>query len=239
MNITLFSIFPELLKNSFEYSLIKKAVERNIINIDYIDIRDYSKNKHKKVDDYPYSGGPGMLLKPEPLFDAIEKNTTKKTKVYYMSPKGKLLNQEKVRAISNNKDIAIIAGHYEGIDQRIIDSKVDEVISIGDYILTGGELPALVLIDAVVRLIPGVLGNESSHKEDSHENNLLEHPQYTRPYEFKGKKVPDILLSGNHEKIKRWKKFKSIELTLKTRPDLIEDREKILQEYKILKKEFE
>jgi len=239
MNITFFSIFPELLKNSLEYSLIKKAVKKNIINVNYIDIRDYSKNKHKKVDDYPYSGGPGMLLKPEPLFDAIDKNTTKKTKVYYMSPKGQLLNQERVKNISKNKDIAIIAGHYEGIDQRVVDGKVDEVISIGDYILTGGELPALVLADAVVRLIPGVLGNKFSHEEDSHENNLLEHPQYTRPYEFKGRKVPNILLSGNHEKIGRWKRFKSIELTLKNRPDLIKNRENFFCEYKELKKEFE
>ncbi len=239
MNITLLSLFPEVLKKSLEYSLIEKAIEKNIININYVDIRDYSKNKHKKVDDYPYSGGPGMLLKPEPLDSALDINTDKNTKIIYMSPKGELLNQEKVKSISKYEKIAIIAGHYEGIDQRIVDNRVDEVISIGDYILTGGELPALVLIDAVARLIPGVLGNESSHEKESHENNLLEHPQYTRPYDFKGNKVPDILLSGNHKKIEKWKRFKSIELTLKNRSDLIVNKEKILKEYEELKKEFE
>jgi tRNA (guanine37-N1)-methyltransferase len=238
MKITVLTLFPERMETLLEFSVIKKALEKGLLNINYVNIRDFSTNKHKKVDDYPYSGGPGMLLKPDPLSEALDEVSQKDSKIFYMSPKGAVLNQENVKKISQEKNIVIIAGHYEGIDQRIIDTYVDEEISIGDYILTGGELPALVLVDSVARLIPGVLGNEDSHQDESFENNLLEHPQYTRPYEYKGSKVPDILLSGDHEKIKRWKRYKSIELTLKHRPDLIKDIETIKKEYNKLKEEF-
>ncbi len=238
MKITVLTLFPETMESLLEYSIIGKAVEKNLLNINYVNIRDYSLNKHKKVDDYPYSGGPGMLLKADSLSEALEDVITNKSKIIYMSPKGKLLRQEKVKELSKEKDVVIISGHYEGIDQRVIDKYVDEEISIGDYILTGGELPALVLIDSISRLIPGVLGNVDSHQDETFEDNLLEHPQYTRPFNYNGDKVPEILLSGDHEKIKRWKRYKSIEATIKNRPDLLKDKEKIINEYKKLKKEF-
>ncbi|MFO7887490.1 MAG: tRNA (guanosine(37)-N1)-methyltransferase TrmD [Eubacteriales bacterium] len=238
MKITVLTLFPETMESLLEYSIIGKAVENNLIKINYINIRDYSQNKHNKVDDYPYSGGPGMLLKADSLSEALNDVLINKSKVIYMSPKGKLLNQEKVKELSKEEDIVIIAGHYEGIDQRVIENYVDEEISIGDYILTGGELPALVLIDSVSRLIPGVLGNKNSHQNETFEDNLLEHPQYTRPFNYKGNKVPEILLSGDHEKIKRWKRYKSIEATIKNRPDLLKNKENIINEYEKLEKEF-
>ncbi|MDW7668242.1 MAG: tRNA (guanosine(37)-N1)-methyltransferase TrmD [Bacillota bacterium] len=238
MKITVLTLFPETMESLLEYSIIGKAVEKCLLNINYVNIRNYSQNKHKKVDDYPYSGGPGMLLKADSLSEALDDMISIESKVIYMSPKGKLLNQEKVKELSKEENIVIISGHYEGIDQRVIDNYVDEEISIGDYILTGGELPALVLIDSIARLIPGVLGNEDSHQNETFEDNLLEHPQYTRPFNYKGDKVPEILLSGDHEKIKRWKRYKAIEATIKNRPDLIEDIEKIMKEYKELKEEF-
>ena len=238
MKITVLTLFPEIMKSLLEYSIIGKAVENNLIKINYVNIRDYSQNKHNKVDDYPYSGGPGMLLKADSLSEALNHVVINKSKVIYMSPKGKLLNQEKVKELSKEEDIVIIAGHYEGIDQRVIENYVDEEISIGDYILTGGELPALVLIDSVSRLIPGVLGNKNSHHNETFEDNLLEHPQYTRPFNYKGDKVPEILISGDHEKIKRWKRYKAIEATIKNRPDLLKSKKNIITEYEKLEKEF-
>ena len=238
MKVTVLTLFPETMESLLEYSIIGKAVENDLLKINYVNIRDYSLNKHKKVDDYPYSGGPGMLLKADSLSEALDEVITNKSKVIYMSPKGTLLNQEKVKELSKEEDLVIISGHYEGIDQRVIDKYVDEEISIGDYILTGGELPSLVLIDSISRLIPGVLGNVNSNQNETFEDNLLEHPQYTRPFNYKGDKVPEILLSGDHEKIKRWKRYKSIEATIKNRPDLLKAEEKIMNEYRELKKEF-
>jgi len=239
MKITVLTLFPEVMESLLEYSIIGKAIEKNLLNINYVNIRDYSQNKHKKVDDYPYSGGPGMLLKADSLSEALDDVIISKSKVIYMSPKGNLLNQNMVKNLSKEEDIVIISGHYEGIDQRVIENYVDEEISIGDYVLTGGELPALVLIDSVSRLIPGVLGNKNSHQNETFEDNLLEHPQYTRPFNYKGDKVPEILLSGDHEKIRRWKRYKAIEATIKNRSDLLKEKENIMNEYKKLKKEFE
>ncbi len=239
MKITVLTLFPEVMESLLEYSIIGKAIEKNLLNINYVNIRDYSQNKHKKVDDYPYSGGPGMLLKADSLSEALDDVIISKSKVIYMSPKGNLLNQNMVKDLSKEEDIVIISGHYEGIDQRVIENYVDEEISIGDYVLTGGELPALVLIDSVSRLIPGVLGNKNSHQNETFEDNLLEHPQYTRPFNYKGDKVPEILLSGDHEKIRRWKRYKAIEATIKNRSDLLKEKENIMNEYKKLKKEFE
>src|SRR6056297_2934467 len=238
MKITVLTLFPEVMESLLEYSIIGKAIEKNLLNINYVNIRDYSQNKHKKVDDYPYSGGPGMLLKADSLSEALDDVIISKSKVIYMSPKGNLLNQNMVKDLYKEEDIVIISGHYEGIDQRVIENYVDEEISIGDYVLTGGELPALVLIDSVSRLIPGVLGNKNSHQNETFEDNLLEHPQYTRPFNYKGDKVPEILLSGDHEKIRRWKRYKAIEATIKNRSDLLKEKENIMNEYKKLKKEF-
>lgn len=226
MIIDILTLFPEMFKGPFEESIIKKAVNRKIIKINIINIRDFSKDKHKKVDDYPYGGGAGMLLKPEPVFDAVDAITSNikdlsKTRIILMTPQGNLLNQEKVKEISKYEHLIIICGHYEGFDERIR-LLVDEEISIGDYITTGGELPAMVLTDAVVRLIPGVIGGENSLNEESFENGLLEYPQYTRPEVYRNLKVPDVLLSGNHEEIKRWRHKESLKRTLIRRPDMLE-----------------
>ncbi|MDI3534734.1 MAG: tRNA (guanine37-N1)-methyltransferase [Thermosediminibacterales bacterium] len=226
MIIDILTLFPEMFKGPFEESIIKKAVNRKLIKINIINIRDFSKDKHKKVDDYPYGGGAGMLLKPEPVFDAVDAITSKikdlsKTRIILMTPQGNLLNQKKVKEISKYEHLIIICGHYEGFDERIR-FLVDEEISIGDYITTGGELPAMVLTDAVVRLIPGVIGGENSLNEESFENGLLEYPQYTRPEVYRNLKVPDVLLSGNHEEIKKWRHKESLKRTLIRRPDMLE-----------------
>jgi tRNA (guanine37-N1)-methyltransferase len=238
MKFSIITLFPEMLKSIMETSIIGRAVEKGLLSINYVNLRDYSVDKHRKVDDYPFGGGPGMLLKPEPLYNAITSLKEEKTKVIYMSPKGKRLDQILVNEFSKLENIMIIAGHYEGMDQRIIDNYVDESISIGDYVLTGGELPAAVLIDSVARLIPGVLTSEDSYISESHYDILLEHPQYTRPREFNGLTVPEILLSGNHKEIEKWQRFKSLETTIKNRPDLIEDKEDLLNEYEKLKQYF-
>ncbi|MBV1758320.1 MAG: tRNA (guanosine(37)-N1)-methyltransferase TrmD [Dethiosulfatibacter sp.] len=239
MVFKIISIFPEMLESILSVSIIGRAVKNGLININYVNLRDYTEDKHKKVDDYPFGGGPGMLLKPEPMYRAIMDNKIEGTRVVYMSPKGKTLNQKLVEELSKEEDLLIIAGHYEGLDQRIIDHYIDEVISIGDYVLTGGELPAAVLVDAVGRLIPGVLSNEESGMIESHSDILLEHPQYTRPREFNGLVVPDVLLSGNHQRIQKWQRFKSLETTINNRPDLISERNDLMNEYHALKDYFD
>jgi tRNA (guanine37-N1)-methyltransferase len=239
MVFKIISIFPEMLENILSVSIIGRAVKNGLLEINYVNLRDYTEDKHKKVDDYPFGGGPGMLLKPEPVFYAIMDNKTSDTRVVYMSPKGKPLNQQMVEELSKESDLLIIAGHYEGLDQRIIDHYIDEVISIGDYVLTGGELPAAVLVDAVGRLVPGVLSNEESGMIESHSDILLEHPQYTRPREFNGLQVPDVLLSGNHQRILKWQRLKSLETTINNRPDLISGRNDLIDEYHQLKAYFE
>ena len=197
-----------------------KAKEKQLIEVNLINIRDFSKNKHKKVDDTPYGGGAGMVMMPDVVYDAYSSIEDKNAKVIYLSPQGKVLNQDKVKELSNENHLILLCGHYEGIDQRVLDEIVDEEISIGDYVLTGGELPAMVLIDSVSRYVKGVL-NEESIKEESFSNKLLEYPQYTRPEEFRGKKVPEVLISGHHENIKKWREEKSLEITKNKRPDLL------------------
>jgi len=205
-------------------SIIGNAREKGIIEINAINIRDFSTNKHRKVDDYPYGGGSGMVMTPQPIYDAfmsIVNSVGYKPRTIYMSPQGRVFNQKIAREIKEYKHVVLLCGHYEGIDERIIEEIVDEEISIGDYVLTGGELPAMVVIDCVSRLVPGVLSSEESYTEESHYNGLLEYPQYTRPYEFMGRKVPDILLSGHHANIEKWRKEQSIERTIRKRPDLM------------------
>ena len=218
MKFDILTLFPEMFEN-LKQSIIGRAIEKNIININLINIRDFSKNKHKKVDDTPYGGGAGMVMKPDVVYSAYKSIEDKNAKVIYMSPQGKTLSQEKVEELSKEKHLVILCGHYEGIDQRVL---VKE-ISIGDYVLTGGELPAMVLIDSVSRYVEGVL-KEDSIKEESFSNGLLEYPQYTRPEVFEGEKVPEILLSGHHENINKWRKEKSLEITKKKRPELIENK---------------
>ena len=239
MKFNVLTLFPEMF-SSLDESIIGRSKEKGLIDINLINIRDFSKNKHKKVDDTPYGGGAGMVMEPTVVYDAFKSIKDKKTKVIYLSPQGKTLNQQKVQDLAKEESITLLCGHYEGIDQRVIDTIVDEEISIGDYVLTGGELPAMVLIDSVSRYIEGVL-KEESIKEESFTNGLLEYPQYTRPEMFLDKKVPEILLSGNHQKIDEWRRNQSIINTYIKRPDLLkeinlsEKEQKMLEEYKNLK----
>ncbi len=220
MKFDVLTLFPEMFE-CLQESIIGRAMEKDLIQINLINIRDFSKDKHKKVDDTPYGGGAGMVIRPDVVYDAYQSIQDKKAKVIYLSPQGQVLNQNKVKELSTEEHLILLCGHYEGIDQRVLDEIVDEEISIGDYVLTGGELPAMVLIDSVSRYVNGVL-NEDSTKEESFSNKLLEYPQYTRPEEFRGKKVPEVLISGHHKNIKEWREEKSLEVTKNKRPDLLE-----------------
>lgn len=221
MKFDILTLFPEMFE-PIKQSIIGRASQKNIIEMNIINIRDFSKNKHKKVDDTPYGGGAGMVMMPDVVYDAYTSIQDKENaKVIYLSPKGKVLNQNKVEELSKEEHIILLCGHYEGIDERVLGEIVDEEISIGDYVLTGGELPAMVLIDSVSRYVEGVLKNESI-KEESFSNGLLEYPQYTRPEVFLNKKVPEVLLSGHHENIKKWREEQSLKITKQKRPDLLE-----------------
>lgn len=221
MKFDVLTLFPEMFE-PLKTSIIGKAVEKKLIDINIINIRDFSEDKHKKVDDTPYGGGAGMVMKPDVVYRAYQSVKDKKAKVIYLSPQGKTLNQQKVEDLSKESHLVLLCGHYEGIDQRVLDKIVDEEISIGDYVLTGGEIPAMVLIDSVSRYVEGVL-KQTSIQEESFSNGLLEYPQYTRPEIFEGEPVPEILLSGHHENIERWRKEKSVEITQKKRPDLLKN----------------
>ena len=219
MKFDVLTLFPEMFE-PLNSSIIGRAKEKNLIEINLINIRDFSKDKHKKVDDTPYGGGAGMVMMPDIVYDAYKSIEDENAKVIYMSPQGKKLTQEKVEELAKEEHLIILCGHYEGIDQRVIDKIVDEEISIGDYVLTGGEIPAMVLIDSVSRYNSGVIAEES-REEESFANGLLEYPQYTRPEVFEGVKVPEVLLSGHHANIEKWRKEKALEITAKKRPDLL------------------
>ena len=225
MNIHTLSLFPKLIENALNEGVIKKAVKNKLLNLNYYDLRDFGVGKHKQVDDTTYGGGPGMVLKPEPIFNGITKiksdNLIDDCPIILMSPQGKILNQEQGKKISKFKDIIVIAGRYEGVDERIVSNLVSDEISIGDYILSGGELPAAIFIEVVARMIPGVVGNEESIELDSITNKMLKYPVYTKPKTFMGFKVPVILFSGNHKEISDWRNKKSYENTKNKRPDLI------------------
>ncbi len=243
MKFDILTLFPNMFDAVLGDSIIGRAASAGIVEINCHNIRDFSTNKHKKTDDYPYSGGGGMLMTPQPIYDAymnIAGNCEKKPHTVYMSPQGKTLNQAKARELSEYEHIVILCGHYEGVDQRVLDMIVDEEISIGDFVLTGGEIPAMTVIDAVARMLPGVLASQDSFTNESHFSGLLEHPQYTRPEEFMGIKIPEVLLSGHHKNIEKWKREKSLETTLKKRPELLETAElskKDLEYLETLKKE--
>lgn len=226
MRIDILTLFPEMCEATLAESIIKRARENGFIEINCKNIRDFSEDKHKRVDDTPYGGGMGMVMQVEPIyncFKALCEELGEKPHLIYMSPQGKVLTQEKVKELSTKKNIAILCGHYEGVDERVIEEIVDEEISIGDYVLTGGELPALVLTDSVARMLPGVLSDDECFEEESHYASLLEYPQYTRPFEWHGREVPEILLSGHHANIKKWRRSKSIERTYLRRPDMLEN----------------
>lgn len=202
-------------------SMLGRATENGLLEINIINPRDYSKNKHKKVDDYPFGGAQGMVMMPQPLFDCIRENSLQNSKIYYMSPRGKLLDFAKIKEISSTSEATVLCGHYEGVDQRVLDEFDVEEISIGDYVLTGGELAAMVLVDTVARMIPGVLSGEESALEESIYSGLLEHDQYTQPRDFEGAFVPEVLYSGNHGLINLWKLEESMKITLERRPELL------------------
>lgn len=220
MRFDILSLFPEYFKGPFDESMIMQARKKGLLEINLIDIRDFAENKFRRVDDRPYGGGPGMVLMPQPVTKAIRSVKTPQAKVVYMSPQGKPLTAAKSRELAANEHLIVLCGHYEGIDERALQLEVDEEISIGDYVLTNGCLPAIVLVDAVVRFVPGVLGHELAADEDSFENGLLDCPHYTRPEVFEGMGVPEVLLSGDHKKIAEWRLKSSMEKTRVVRPDL-------------------
>jgi len=224
MRIDILTLFTDMCNNVLSQSIIGRARENGIVEINCVDIREYSHDKHRHVDDTPYGGGMGMLMQTEPIYECYEdlcNKIGKKVYLIYMSPQGKVLTQERVKQLSKMDNIAILCGHYEGVDERLIEEIVDEEISIGDYVLTGGELPALILADSISRMIPGVLKNDEAFTLESHFESLLEYPQYTRPNIWHGKEVPEILLSGHHANIRKWRREKSLERTYLRRPDML------------------
>ena len=222
MNIHVLSLFPAMFEGVFHQSILKKAQEKNAVSLNVMDFREFAENK-RQVDDYPFGGGAGMVLKPEPIFNAVEAVAVeKKPRVILMCPQGERFTQQKAEELAKEQELIFICGHYEGYDERIREHLVTDEISIGDFVLTGGELAAMTVIDSVVRLLPGVLGNADSSVRDSFSTGLLEHPQYTRPAEYRGWKVPDILTSGNHAKIDQWREEQTLKRTLERRPDLLE-----------------
>lgn len=220
MRIEILSLFPGYFRGPFEESILGRARERGLIEVGLVNLRDYVEGRHRVVDDRPYGGGPGMVLKAEPVVQAIRARRTPKSRVVYLSPQGSRLDAAKARALAGEEHLILLCGHYEGIDQRALDAEVDEEISIGDYVLTNGCLPAIVLVDSVVRFVPGVLGHADGASEDSFEEGIFDSPHFTRPEEFEGCKVPQDLLSGDHERIERWRRRESIQKTSRVRPDL-------------------
>lgn len=244
MKINVLTLFPNMFAPVVSESMLGKANEKGILALNIVDIRDFSTNKHNKADDYPFGGGAGMVMSAEPIFGALESVEARKSKIIYMSPRGRILNQDMIEQLSSLEEVTILCGHYEGVDQRVLDYWDMEEVSIGDYILTGGEIPAMVLIDAVARLVPEVLGSSVSIKEESIYSGLLEYPQYTKPRDFMGMQVPETLVSGNHRRIHLWKFEESLRITRERRPDLFEafiaDTEKLdKEEKKILHKILE
>ncbi len=225
MKIKVFTLFPEMLRPMLSQSILGRAIKNGLIEVELYNIRDYTQDRHRSTDDYPFGGGAGMVMSAQPIVDAFAANLPADFhgRRIYLSPRGQTLTQRVVEELAKEEDLALLCGHYEGVDQRALDQVIDEELSIGDYVLTGGELGALVVIDAVSRLIPGVLGSEESSEDESFSSGLLEYPQYTRPREYRGLAVPDILLSGDHAKIARWRRDRALELTYERRPELLEN----------------
>jgi len=230
MRIDILSLFPEMFQVPFSTGIFKRAIDHRLVNINLPNIRDYTHDKHHTVDDYPYGGGPGMVLKPEPIFEAVEsiksdissKEEADMLPIILLTPQGRLFSQQIAQELSKYSHLILICGHYEGVDERVREHLATDEISIGDYVLTGGELPAMVVVDAMVRLLPGVLGSEASPLDESHATGLLEYPQYTRPPEYRGWSVPEVLLSGNHAQITKWRREQIIRRTLERRPELLD-----------------
>lgn len=232
MRFHVLTLFPEMVMSGLNTSIIGRAMAKEIIGIEAVNIRDYATNKHKKVDDYPYGGGAGMVMQAEPVYlsyksvaDKIKEKSGNKPRVIYLTPQGKVFNQQMAEELSREEDLIFLCGHYEGIDERVLEMIVTDNVSIGDYVLTGGELPAMVMIDTIARLVEGVLNNDDSAKYESFADNRLEYPQYTRPEEFMGMKVPEVLLSGDHKKVAKWREEESLKRTMERRPDLLEQKQ--------------
>ncbi|MBU3840785.1 MAG: tRNA (guanosine(37)-N1)-methyltransferase TrmD [Candidatus Ruminococcus intestinipullorum] len=239
MNFHIMTLFPDMVMNGLSTSIIGRAVNQGYLSIEAINIRDYAFNKHQSVDDYPYGGGAGMLMQAEPVYQAYEhiaSKLSKKPRVVYLSPQGKTFSQKMAEEFAKEEDLVLLCGHYEGIDERVLEEIVTDYVSIGDYVLTGGELPAMVMIDAISRLIPGVLHNDVSAEFETFQDYLLEYPQYSRPEEWHGKKVPSVLLSGHHANIDKWRREQSIVRTRKARPDLLK---KCIEQGLLSKKELQ
>jgi len=222
------TLFPEMFEAVLGGSITGRARAAGLLEMNFINIRDFSKDKHRNTDDYPYSGGGGMLMTPQPIYDAymsVAEGKSEKPHTVFLSPQGKVFDQKKAIELSKKDHIVFLCGHYEGVDQRVLDMIVDEEISIGDFVLTGGEIPAMAVIDSVSRMVPGVLANEGSYTNESHFSGLLEYPQYTHPQEFMGIKIPEILVSGHHKNIEKWKREQALLVTLKKRPDMLEKAE--------------
>ena len=227
------TLFPKMVMDGLNTSIIGRAIDAGLLEINAVNIRDYSTNKHMKVDDYPYGGGAGLVMQPEPVYRAykdLTKNMKKKPRVVYLTPQGTTFHQEMAKELAKEEELVFLCGHYEGIDERVLEEIVTDYVSIGDYVLTGGELPAMVMIDSISRLVPGVLHNDDSAGDESFENGLLEYPQYTRPPVFLDKEVPEVLLSGHHENIRKWRHEQSVKRTKERRPDLWEAYEKEMEE---------
>ena len=239
MDFHILTLFPEMVMNGLNTSIIGRAINNGLLTIEAVNIRDFAENKHNRVDDYTYGGGAGMLMQAGPVFGAyqsIAKKTEKKPRVIYLSPQGQTFSQEMAEDFAKEEELVFLCGHYEGIDERVLEEIVTDYVSIGDYVLTGGELPAMVMIDAISRLLPGVLHNDASAEFESFQDNLLEYPQYTRPEEWHGKKVPEVLLSGHHVNIEKWRREQSVIRTAKRRPDLLEKAELTQKEKELVKK---
>ena len=237
MNFYIMTLFPDMVMNGLNTSIIGKAMEKELLSIKAVDIRDYTTDKHRHVDDYPYGGGAGMVMQAQPVYDCyrdIEKNFDKKPRVLFMTPTGKTFNQDMAKELANEENLVFLCGHYEGIDKRVLDKIVTDEVSLGDFVLTGGELPAMVMIDAISRLIPGVLNNDISAETETFTDNLLEYPQYTRPEVWEGESVPPVLLSGHHANIEKWRREQSLLLTRERRPDLFEKVELTKKDKKFL-----
>lgn len=241
MNFHILTLFPDMVRDGLNTSIIGRALAKKILSLEVINIRDFAVNKHNRVDDYTYGGGAGMLMQAEPVYLAyksIEEKIAggKKPRGIYLSPQGKTFSQSMAEEFAEEEDLVFLCGHYEGIDERVLEEIVTDYVSIGDYVLTGGELPAMVMIDAVSRLVPGVLHNDTSAEFETFQDNLLEYPQYTRPEEWRGKKVPEVLLSGHHMNIEKWRREQSVIRTAKSRPDLLKEAELTGKEEELVKK---
>lgn len=226
MNYHVLTLFPEMIENGMNTSITGRAITKGLLSLEAINIRDFAFNKHQKVDDYPYGGGAGMLMQAEPVYlsyESIAERIGRKPRVIFLTPQGKTFNQDMAKEFALEEDLVFLCGHYEGIDERVLEEIVTDYVSIGDYVLTGGELPAMVMMDSISRMVPGVLNNQESGETESFSGNLLEYPQYSRPEEWHGKKVPEVLLSGHHKNIETWRRQQSIKRTLERRPDLLAD----------------